>query len=664
MSAEKPTKAEVNETISFTRNDSGLSFDPPAVLLQKIESDLSLAPDKIDSDNNNASEGLQPIMSEIKSENVESEAERYVNDTFNSTKGERKNSQSSQRKVEESIRPSHDQDENQMNNIEVDDVDDDHSQDEVSEMTNPTFASNHKLDPPEENRSITSRRSVKTYRSSSEDGNEPRSTKSSDTPLISNQLGVVNEHNEEGVDDHYNIHEEKSAKYEDEIDKTEDREVKDPDPALEDEDEDLEEFFDGLNWGNEKQQHNEFFLTTASSNEQSAASKDPFEEPFYPDVTSTAEEEESTAEDEESTAVEEESLQMTLSEELDENESKDEKVKDIDTPEEEFHYEIPQHDQEVPVYDNDQARDKITMKVTVNSNNDVEENTLSISRQKIDFKRVKEDRRRRSLSPQKRNNISERSVASAPIVQAFHKSPGIKVASSDLLKNDNEFLREIKRDEEARSPSFAKTPSFIAKRQNRDRKEENIRAKLEKERQTALQNSALQNARRRMESVSRASETGRRRDNLIQSSSERNSSRLSAYGRSRSPQKQRNETDHRPIAISSSKPRSGSPLKQEVKINTVVAPGSLRGKQRSSEIPERSNSIRSQNSMRVVESSGENGPPMRVKRSVSHENDKEQKNSVVRKSFKAPEVFSRNDSKRVSHSIISILSRSIDSISH
>lgn len=611
--AEKQTKEGVNESIPFKKIDSDLSFEPPVRLLQKLESDLSLAPDKIDSDNNNSSVSQQS-RSESKSK---SEAEQHLNDLENSTKGESKTTQSSQRKAEQSSRASYDQDRNHMNNI---DVEDDRSQDEVSEMTNPTFVSNHRLDPPEESRSVTSRRSMRSYRSSSENGNKPQSARSSDTPLISNQLHAVNERNEDDVHDDINDNnidnnslEKLPEKYENEIEKTED--------------EDLEEFFDGLNWGNEGQEHNEFFLTTTSSNEQSTASRDPFEEPFYPDVTSVVSKE----------SEKEESLQMTLSEEPSEkDESKGEKVKDVDTPEEEYH-------------DDDQLGDRVTVKETAPRNNYVEENTLSISQQKIDVKKVKEDRRRRSLSPRKRNNISERSVASAPAVQAYHKSPGIKVNSRDLLKNDNEFLKEIKREEQARSPSFAKTPSFIAKRQNRDRKEENIRAKLEQERQAALQNAALQNARRRMESVSRAAEIGRRRENLIESSSERNSSRLSAYGRSRSPQKQRNETDHRSSAISSSKPRSGSPRKQQVKINTV---GSLRGKQGSSGIPERSNSIRSQNSMRVVEPSGGNGPPMRVARSFSHEQDEEQKNSLVsRKSFKAPEVFNKKDSKRVSHSL-------------
>ena len=41
--AEKQTKEDVNESIPFKKIDSDLSFEPPVRLLQKLESDLSLA---------------------------------------------------------------------------------------------------------------------------------------------------------------------------------------------------------------------------------------------------------------------------------------------------------------------------------------------------------------------------------------------------------------------------------------------------------------------------------------------------------------------------------------------------------------------------------------------------------------------------------------------
>ena len=222
------------------------------------------------------------------------------------------------------------------------------------------------------------------------------------------------------------------------------------------------------------------------------------------------------------------------------------------------------------------------------------------------------------------------------------------------VKTDDQFHKEQEPQVQLRqSPSnqFTNTPSFIAKRKNRDRIEEGIREKLQKKREAAEKEkqaaekekeriSALK-AKKRMEDVSKASETGRRRDGVISNSSEKfSSNKFSPISLERKGKGMYRLRRSEPVSPYNHKPdvddesntgyqtyaddkpevvqKANVHHQPNVKVNRVLAKSPVRGLKGSMDTSDRSIGTRSQNSMRVVQSSKGGGPPMRVASSPMH----------------------------------------------
>lgn len=477
MNSAATAKRENISRRSFTKDESDLSFEvePPVKQhLSKLESDLSL-------DAEEAKPNIAPVIKEPpqllpKSSQLLPKSSHSTKSSH-SKKSTHKTPQALSKRVE---RKQADANSRIFRDPPETTLNDDHSilSDDVSEMTDPTFLS-YKMDPPEQSKIGT--RSVRSNQSS---GN--------DTPLISNQLSILQEESVQDIESLEFSHNENSTYRSKEPREKQSEDNMDNHEELED------EFFGGMNWEKNKG-HNTFYLGTNLSNDQSSssASKDPFDDPFYTQGGMVSVENEFEA-----------SVVSSMSRKNSNG------------------IRIKRH---------------LRQESEIRIDHEMSSNVEAKKEKKIDVKKIKERRNRssRSISPSKSSRSTSPSKSAhtlSPSKAEYRASPGIKLGQDNVLtKNDDGFFR----DKLNKSPNYVKTPSFLAKRQIRDRKEEDIRAKLRRERDAAeREHIAAINTKKRMEDVSKAVEVGRRRDDIISRSLERKSSSSKATRKSLSPVRQ------------------------------------------------------------------------------------------------------------------------------
>lgn len=473
----EPSPVEPKKPISMKKIESGISYDPSQKSLKplsKLDSDLSLDVDvlkvELPSNDTTSTKSKSNKISSSRSYSSKKGKKEFgvvTMDAFKTDHEDLKRTQS----AHSGSHSSRDPPDSTSRSVNMNDV---HSalSDEVSEMTNPTYVSN-KMDPPEEKRSIKSDDSGKGF-SPLVSVNSNR-TDSDHTPLINNFEAAREE-----------------KKQKEKKEKERQRQPRKVPPILEhkssdDKEQQLEdEFFGGLGWGDEKE-HNRFFVTPTTSNDHSS-SKDPFDDPFYTDVISSTS-------------------------------SKETGTKSINTDEEDDHeLFVPTLNKSPVAKDRRSALGSQTSSLR-------ESRSRSLSPTKVDIRKAKEERRTRSarnlnltsstrnISPTNRStkNFSPTKNEGKAKPQSIYDkspssshlfSPGIKLGQNKVLaKSDNSVYGDRRK---VTSP--VRAPSFLAKRQSQIKKEEDIRARLQKQKQN-------------LENVTRAAEIGRRRGDLIEKAS-------------------------------------------------------------------------------------------------------------------------------------------------
>jgi len=690
----------------FDRFESDLSFETSRKPLNKLESDLSLASSR-------KSEAVVEKKSQTTPKSKTAEAESVKSSKSNRSRGasaaaksepSTSKSRSSRvaaeaRKIEARLgqekpkrttkKQDHDEETKSTHRSRVDPPIDSRSSvevssnnsDEVSEMTNPTFMSN-KMDPPEESNRGLRKRATSSYSSGGLIDSD------TDTPLMSNQVESINVRA-------------KQEKKKDAKEKVEDKK--------EDKSKNQDEFFGGSDWNvNQTEPVNDLFTTINPFKEKTTASKDPFDEPFFSTPSKDADHKYSFALSESDGEFERPGLTSKDMEMMSyETDGDDPDIVPHMAPDQDrkgvAHNEQPRKERRntQSIHQERKSRSKSPNKkevmqrkrernsrtlspskaqvlrrtskndgflgidetsgfVTVNTNKSSYLQSPGVKLEQSDSIEMNEDGYVMDTEPEEVLPQKTKSTQRERVMPQKNKSAYLDILGS-TLDHGNKVAgaaRSTKIDGDKR-PELTSKPSFLARRKQRDQKEIDIRAKLDhvqyEEKADKDRQEAALRAKKRMDTVTRASERGRRKSLVLEnqhsqsvSPTKRYSSDrvgLALHGRHFSPPRsaKNNDTPSPPMTRdrSASPRRSVSPRRQSV-AGVAKPQGQVRGKNQSR--------FRERSPMRVVESTRGGGPSMRVSVSKSTSTDSENDSLTysvnTRKTFKAPAAFQNNRSSK------------------